>query len=221
VHFESTLKIAQGISGFDHWAKSGDHIFLRNLDARRHIALIPGLYRYVQDSDSAKDNAEYTDRLVKVLTEELSISEYRRFGHRRIYLSAVEMSFEELTEVMAHKLFQTGPLGKALPSTVTDLMYRLNLAEDDWRFTLLAGPLRKDEVLKNIQLDLENHFNPATTPDDLKDLEQSCPEVSIVLDIDMFTTVFPARDIDLAAMNEHTQGRVKKIATELLQHVLE
>lgn len=221
VHFEQLLGIAKGLTDFPHWAKRGELILLRDYERHCHVGITPGRFFYAQDSGDLEMDKKIVDLLVTSVTETLKIKEHRRFGLRRQYLVGVDMQFSELVKLCFIKLYNNdAELMKVLPKRTDDLLYRLDMSEDQVKFHVTLGVLRKAEIPRFLQVDVEEHFDPNTATQELEERNKGYPEVSLFLDIDVFSETRSGLDNGPATFVSKAREKVQGVADGIAGWVL-
>jgi hypothetical protein len=96
-------------------------------------------------------------------------------------------SFEELCKILYLKLFsQDEALTELIPGEVEDLAWIINSREDELRFHLKVGPLRKNEIPGRISFNKELHFDPSNEREDYVKAITRLPDVAMLIDFDIF-----------------------------------
>ena len=125
------------------------------------------------------------------------------------------MSFSDLVSILNIKfLSQDEKFIKILPSKVEDMMYRVDLAEDPYRFHLTIGPVRKNEIPKWVQ------FNRRHLPDDNQDvvyhsIVEKYPDVAVFMDIDIYQHKEGIEIEEVASFLEYARRQVHELVEEL------
>lgn len=185
------MSAAEQFTQYPHWETNRLAVVLR--DYETHCSLYLGHDKCVYEQDSADekmDERNIKDAIDK-LRPALDVGELLRFGYRRLYLVPLTMSFDSLVTVLNVKLFsQDEKLKKIMPAQVRDLMYRTDLEDESFKYHLLLGPLKKAEVPKHLNYNKKNHLAPEKVEEDFRDICLGYPEVSLLIDIDIYKEAF-------------------------------
>lgn len=185
--YELLYKAAQKFEDYPHWQTDKLAVTLRNFDKYCSLGIHHNSFSYDQDSDSISDEKHNLDKAVLELPINLDIKDFIRIGYRQKYLIEVDMSFQELVDILHLKYFsQNVELLKIIPAKSIDLQYVLDSTEDDLNFHIRIGPVRKDEIERHVEFNKQNHLDPAKAQEEYKRIVKLYPAVSIYFDIDIF-----------------------------------
>ncbi|MGB5293831.1 MAG: hypothetical protein WBP34_02665 [Thermoanaerobaculia bacterium] len=221
--YDRLMPAAQAFTDeYPHWQTSRLAVSLRDWDNRCSQAIRHNRFSYEQDSDNVELEKERIDLVLDRLPKALEVETALRFGYRRRYLVEVNMELGALVEVINTKLFsQDERLLKVLPRTVTDLMYRLDLKDDDGAsYHLTLGPVQGAEAANYVVFNREQHLDPDTAQGDYADLVAAYPSVALFIDIDYYRF---DEDIPLSEAKtfvEKARETTHKLAVDLTQVVL-
>jgi pterin-4a-carbinolamine dehydratase len=188
LNFYSVFRTAAAkLSHYPHWETSFGNITVRNFDTRCSVNIQNLTIGFAQDSgDITNEQARLTE-VIDVLIPELQLATFLRLGYRRQYLVPLDITFESLVSILRLKLLSaTDELQQILPGQVDDLLYRIDCSEDDDRFHIHFGPLRRQEVPQYINFNAENHLAPEVRDDQLRQIVAGYPDVSMLLDLDFY-----------------------------------
>src|SRR6202035_2150928 len=150
---------AAKLTHYPHWATNFGNITVRNFETRCSINIQNRTIGFVQDSGDINNEQTRLTELVDVLIPELQLTTFVRLGYRRQYLVPLDTTFESLVSILRLKLLSAADqLQQILPGEVHDLLYRINCSQDDDRFHIHLGPLKRREIPQYINFDAENHL---------------------------------------------------------------
>ena len=185
--FHLLYPAAQKLTGYPHWEVSQVAVTLRNFEQLCSLSIQHNRFVYDQDTDRNRDEKMYIQDALEHLPTTLELAAYTRLGLRRKYLLSTTMSFEELVAVMDLKLLSQNERLKAImPSRTEDLNYRVDGADNDLKFHVQAGPVKKEEVLRYLEFNRNDHLDPATREETYHNIIEAYPDVAVFVDIDMY-----------------------------------
>jgi hypothetical protein len=186
--FELLFTAAQRITVFPNdWETNGISVVLRDTTKHCSLSIMHNIITYEQDSNDIGMEAEYIQHIFSILPQNLEIDILKRFGYRRIYLVNLDMSFEELVNIMDLKLFAQDPeFKRIIPNQLTDLLYRVDASEGEYSYHVTAGPVRKNEIPLRIAYNQNHHLALQERSEAHKAIIDSYPNVAIYIDIDFY-----------------------------------
>jgi len=185
--YDLLMTAAQKINGYPHWETNRMRVVLKNFEKHRSLAIGHNAFTYQQDSNDEEMEGKHIQQTLEKLPGELKVKSFNRIGYRKKYLTPAKMSFESLVNVLYIKLFsQEDKLRRALPSEIEDLMYRLDFRDDNYRYHVTVGPVRKFEIPKHIAYNIENHLSPETRDKEYQEIIKKYPDVAIFSDVDFY-----------------------------------
>ncbi len=178
---------AQKLTGYPHWEVSQLAVTLRNFEQLCSLSIQHNRFVYDQDADQNRNEQTYIQDALEHLPTALEIAAYARLGLRRRYLLPTTMSFAELVAVMDLKLFSQNERLKAImPSRTEDVNYRVDGADNDLKFHVQAGPVRKEEVPRYLDFNRNDHLDPTTREETYHTIIKAYPDVAVFVDIDIY-----------------------------------
>ena len=185
--YDLLMGAAGKFTEYPHWRTNRLDVTLRNPDRRHSLAIKHESFGYTQDSGDLTLEAECVKHIVDDLPSALELDSFTRLGFLRRYLLPVDMSFEELTSVMIVKLYsQDSRLLKILPPKLEDFMYRLDSADEDHRYHITAGPVRKMQIPQLLSFNQDDHLASESAVETIRSIESKYPDVAIFFDIDFY-----------------------------------
>lgn len=189
------IPTAKQFTEFPDWDATGVSINFKDPKNQCSLAIVAQAYTYDQDSDDGKLEEARLSAAVERLPSGLGIQAYTRMGYRQIYLVPLDMPIETLVKLLSVKLFASNnELRQILPPRLDDLLYRLDMGEERYKYHLSLGPVKKGEVARLIQLG--PHF--AAQPEAARKVIADYPDVAVLIDIDYYADAAPFK-IDEAA----------------------
>lgn len=185
--FSLFREAAAKLTHYPHWATNFGNITIRNFDTRCSVNIQNRTIGFTQDSGDINNEQTRLTEIVDVLIPELQLTTFLRLGYRRQYLVPLDTTFESLVSILRLKLLSAADqLQQILPGEVHDLLYRIDYSQDDDLFHIHIGPLKRKEIPKYIIFEAENHLEPETREDQLRQIVAGYPEVSMLLDFDFY-----------------------------------
>lgn len=211
LHFFHLLyPAAQKLTGYPHWEVSQVAVTLRNFEQLCSLSIRHNRFVYDQDTDQNRDEKTYIQDALENLPTALEITAYTRLGLRRKYLLPTRMSFAELVAVMDLKLLsQNESLKAIIPSRTEDLMYRVDGSDNDLKFHVQAGPVKKEEVPRYLEFNRNDHLDPAIREETYRNIIEAYPDVAVFVDIDLYCQHESIPIGETFAFWEEAQERVK------------
>lgn len=185
--YDRLMAAAQKLEEFPHWQTNRLEVLLKDPDHRCSLVIGNQAFAYDQDSGDPELEKGRIGASVERLPEALGIESFVRLGLRRYYVAPVDMDFASLVAVVNVKLLsQDEALRRVMPSRVEDLMYRVDVADDEYSYHIMVGPVRRAEIPRLVGFDLENHLHPETRPSEMSKILASYPEVAVLFDVDLY-----------------------------------
>ena len=118
---------------YPHWEIAWNQITLKDFDNHCSMSIRQNAFGYEQDSSDIELEKRRIREALETIPEGLKLQQYSRMGYRRRYLAPVRMTFEELARVFHTKFFnQSSRLEQVLPENLDDILYRVDVSEDDY-----------------------------------------------------------------------------------------
>lgn len=210
------MSAAQRFSEYPHWETTGLRVVLRDFDKHCSLAIGHNAFGYEQDSSDVAMEEKYIQRTLEELPSALQIESFNRFGYRRQYLIAVDMSFESLVSVMNVKLLSHDErLRRIMPAQVKDLMYRVDSADDHYKYHFTVGPVRKQEIPRYVTYNREHHLKPETGEEEYQVIVAKYPEVAVFVDVDLYQEEDHLRVEDAAPFTDTARQKVHRLTNDL------
>jgi hypothetical protein len=211
---------AAKLSGYPDWTTDFTSITLQDFDHRCSLTIQHNSFGFSQDSDDVKNEEARLKEALDVLPQELKIKTFVRLGYRRQYLVPVDMSFEALVSIIGLKLLSHDQqLEQIIPGQTKDLLYRIDCVEGDYRYHLHLGPLRRAEIPRWIVFEADNHLAAAVRSDQLRQIVSGYPEVSTLIDIDMYRAADNISDAEAKTFIPHAQKKVDELALRFHEYL--
>jgi len=185
--YDLLMEAAGKFTEYPHWRTNRLDVTLRNPDRHCSLAIKHDSFSYTQDSGDLALEAESVKYIVDELPSALELDTFTRLGFLRRYLLPVDMSFEELASVMIVKLYsQDSRLLEILPPTLEDFMYRIDSADENHRYHITAGPVRKNQIPQLLGFNRDDHLPPENAVETMHSIESKYPDVAIFFDVDFY-----------------------------------
>ena len=211
---------AAKLSNYPDWSTDFNSITLRSFDYRCSLTIQHNSFGFSQDSDDVKNEEARVKEAVDVLPGALQIKSFVRLGYRRQYLVPMNMSFEALVSILGLKLLShDDQLEQFVPGRTEDLLYRVDRADSDYRYHLHLGPLRRQEVPRWIVFEAENHLAADVRMDQLRQIISGYPEVSTLIDIDMYRMADNISHKEAQTFVPHVRQKVDELATRFHEYL--
>jgi hypothetical protein len=220
--YELLMPAAKLLTEYPHWQTNRLSVVLRDFD--KHCSLVIGhnAFGYEQDSTDEAMEEQYIQHALDELPKVLEIENFIRLGFRRNYLVRVDMPFESLVTILSVKLLsQEEQLRRIMPQKVEDMMYRVDSAEEPYRFHFTIGPVRKQEIPRYLVYSQAHHLAPETAPEEYQDIVGQYPEVAVFMDIDIYWLEEQLKLTLATQFVSDTRSKVHQIATELTNYLFE
>src|SRR5215471_6042530 len=185
--YDRLMTAAQKLGDYEHWQTNRLEVRLSDFEKHCSYAIAFNSFSYEQDSNDAEQEREHIARALEVLPPCLGIESFLRVGIRRIYLRAVDMTFQSLVTVLGAKfLSQNQRLRETLPGQVEDLLYRVDVEDGTNSYHFTIGPVKKEEIANHLVYNQENHLAPEEKEVAYVKIREGYPDVSVFMDIDCF-----------------------------------
>jgi hypothetical protein len=218
--YQFLMSAASKMEKYPDWQTNGLSVVLKDYGHLCSTAIDYASITYEQDSGNIELEEERTQNILDLLPPALGIKSFTRLGFRRQYLVPVEMDFESIVSVLNVKfLCQEEHLRSFLPPHVEDLVYRVDLRDEEYKYHLTLGPVHKNEISKFILFNRQNHLDPAKPEEEQLKIIGQFPSVALFIDIDFYRegVDLPVKD----AYNFFSDGRdnVQVMAAKLSSYV--
>jgi len=211
---------AARVPGYPDWNTDFTSITLRDYSNRCSLTIQFNSFGYSQDSDDLRNEELRLADMLRILPGDLSIEQFQRLGYRRQYLVSANMSMEALVTILTLKLLSTNEqLEKIVPRKTEDLLYRVDCADESYRYHFHLGPLKRQEVPRYIQLQADDHFSPDAREDEIRKIMASYPDVSTLVDIDIYRAADNISASDASSFVTAARSRVHDLATRLNEYL--
>lgn len=219
--YDLLMSAASRLDQYEDWQTNRLNVELRDYEAHCSVTIDHTGITYEQDPGKTEVEAERIEQLLQVLPPALEVSSFIRFGYRHQYLIPVSMEFESLVSVMDVKfLSQDERLRELMPSKVEDLLYRVDAKEENHRYHVHIGPVRKAEVPQYIVFNRPNHLDPKKPEEERLAIIGQPPDVAVFIDIDLFRDGEGLSVKDAHAFREEAPRKVHHLATDIGSYVL-
>lgn len=209
------IDAAQEFNEYPHWRTTGLNVILRDFDKKCSLNIKHNFISYQQDLDYNPNYVDYIKKSIRRLPQLLEIPSYNRLGFRRKYLIASKLDFSELVTTHQVKLLSHDErLIKLLPKKLEDTSYRIDCSEDNLLFHILVGPVRKSEIPKHLELDIENHFNPESRDREYSDIMGALPNAATYFDLDIYRAEDNIPLEDGITFFEEASDRIQKLVLD-------
>jgi len=210
------MTAAQQLSKYPHWRTNRLSVILRDYDKHCSLAIRHDNVTYEQDSSDIEMEMKYIQQALEKLPSALQVKFLNRVGYRRKYLITVKSPFESLVSILYVKLFsQDEKIRSIMPSKVEDIMYRIDFKEEPYQYRVTVGPVRKREVPRYIEYNLENHLDPMTREKEYQEIKEKYPDVAIFIDIDLYQMAEKIELKDAISFPKKACDKIHKMVNEL------
>ena len=197
--YSRMYEIAAALPDYPDWMTNGLAITLQNLDDWCSVTLGHSSFMYIREIQ--KENPKNGDKkriqkMLDVFTPALQVENMQRVGLRCWFLSPVEMSFDQLVEVISKKfLVDNKEIREGICPETTDVAYAVHFIDNTFKVQLRVGPMRKEEIEmqfvpnRNVNVPVKKRTLPP------EELFEEMPDVSLLMDIDVSRTDVKSKDI--------------------------
>lgn len=185
--YDTFRKAASCFEIYDNWSTDGKRVTLRDFEKHNSVTVAHNHLTFVSDAPKISDHEEIIIPIVKKLLPSLTKKKISRLGYRQIFLCPVDLAFADAVDILDVKLYsQDSILKQVLPGAKEDIYLQLHSSDAEFHYNTRLGPVRKSEIAKQLELDIENHFETDSNEDDFFKLVSKFPEVALFIDLDSY-----------------------------------
>jgi hypothetical protein len=219
--YDKMFTIASRFNGFPDWVTTGLAITLQNFDARSSCTLSDKFFVYARDvkvPSSTWNDDEKIREMLKTVPSELKLSAFSRLGFRSWFLFPVKMGFGELVYLFGEKfLQQTKEISEGICPSPTDLGFAAHFDDEELTAHLRVGPMKREETEQQFGPDRMSNFAVKERALPPEELFADIPEVSLLIDIDIFRSNAQATEID--QFYEKSQALRDRVSDNIAKYV--
>lgn len=207
---------------FPHWEAGGLNVTVFDPKKRCSIGLAFDSFSFSQDSGDVAQENEYVKKMCDVLPSALQITHFRRLGLRRWYVKSVDMDFEDLTSILAIKLFgNQESLRRIFSGEWKDLMHVSIMEDKECQVRTQIGPVRRTEIPSLIPIDTQHHLEKERAQADMVAINADYPPVGLYAEMDCF--VFNADNRitleDANSFYSKAEAKIESMTLELNDYI--
>lgn len=218
IFYERLFSIASSFTGFPNWITTGLTVTLQDFEAWCSVTLAHNTVIYIRDVKEQRaqgDDERRIRAIVDNVPEKMGITELTRVGLRCWYLYPVKMTFENLTSIVADKfVVQNKEIQEGICPQPIDIAYNVHFMNNDLRVQLRVGPLAKDEIETQFQVDRNANLPVSKRVLPKEELFAAFPDVSLLIDIDVLKNEVRRGDLWQTYVNAH------RTQTELSENII-
>lgn len=189
---------------------------------RSYTAEITSL-TYMQDTPDFNCASQSITQMCERAVPLLDAQTFLRFGYLKRATCSVddlEISFEQLVKIMDTKFLSQDPTLKRLLPHVADVMYRVNVTDEEDEVQVTVGPARKAQVSSLINFNQE-HFEGERGFVELARKEEGLPETSIFIAIDFSRRSESLSSAQVESFRASSELKVKELTRDIVDYILE
>lgn len=218
--YDKLFSVAAALKGYSDWRTDRASVTLQNYDLHCSFSLTFNACWYARDLEAGdeRENHARIQAIIDTVVPMMGTEEYIRFGFRRVYLSSVQMAFEDLVSLLNNKLFaQNEKISQGICPQPTDLAYVVDFTDDELDVKLRLGSVRKAELEMHLQPERNLHLGPKERAYPPEILFADYPEVSLLVDIDVSQKT--PQSSKLAAIFDAAEDLQSRLSRNVLNYV--
>lgn len=177
----------QNFDIYPTWKTDRLYVVLHDYVRRCSLAVRHNNFSYDQDFGNKSEQQVDIQDAIEKLPGLLEIASFIRLGFRRQYLIPVEMTHDQIANILNIKfLAQDEALLNIFPPQFEDMTSVTVFSDGTLKLRTVIGPMDKKEIPQFIQFNKEYHLNRDQPEEDFAQIVKRYPDLAVFIDVDVF-----------------------------------